>query len=135
MAEFNLTPGPWEWREKEFDEKYCKKKRDGTLIARAGRKIRDRWIMLLTGPQRYPIGDGEKVDEWDYPHIIALRWEDLKTSSWSGGPSENDMKLIAASPVMYDFIFQRARDDDEEAQSLISGIHNMPFWDIDTDED
>jgi len=101
------TPGPWAWREDDFRPKYMKQKRDGTWMARPGCRATDSWVMLLTGPARKPCADPipENImrgypDEWDFPHIVALRWDQIKGKSlWNATPGPGDAKFIANAPT------------------------------------
>jgi len=102
------TPGPWEWREDVFRPKYMKRKRDGKWMARRGKRAVQSWVALLTGPPRNshtPPPTLENIergypDEWDYPHIIALRWSDFRAKSLINAlPSPDDMALIANAPT------------------------------------
>ena len=99
MAE--RTPGPWTWRENEFRPKYMQQLRNGSWRAKPGRKSRDSWVALLTGPLRDPPIAEIHRDEWDYPHIIALRWGQIRGGSLVNVmPNPADASLIAAAPEM-----------------------------------
>ena len=102
----NATPGPWTWREDTFRPKYMKQKKNGHWMAKPGRRASQSWVMLLTGPMRAPRKEFTQEDiirgypdEWDFPHIFALRWEALKAKSlFNATPSDADAELIANAP-------------------------------------
>jgi hypothetical protein len=100
------TPGPWAWREDMFRLKYMQQLKNGQWRAKPGKSANSSWVMLLTGPMRAPrINFTEEnilcgyPDEWDFPHIIALRWSDIKGKSLVNvAPSRADAELIANAP-------------------------------------
>lgn len=120
------TPGPWTWREDDFRPKYMKQKRDGNWMARPGRKAKDSWVMLLTGPPHASVREGfaqEDIqrgypDEWDFPHIFALRWNQIKGKSLVNAvPGSDDAKLIANAPTDIKALIEEV----ERLRDLLSG--------------
>jgi hypothetical protein len=103
------TPGPWAWRENDFRPKYMKQKKNGWWMARPGRRADQSWVMLLTGPIHASFRDKEFTpedfqrgfpDEWDFPHILALRWAQVRVKSlFNVAPKDADMELIANAPA------------------------------------
>lgn len=102
------TPGPWAWREDDFRPKYMKQKKDGSWMSRPGCRGDRSWVMLLTGPPHASIKEGftqEDIqrgypDEWDFRHIIALRWNQVRGKSLVNvSPFPEDAKLIAHAPT------------------------------------
>ncbi|AEB08420.1 hypothetical protein [Desulfobacca acetoxidans] len=101
------TPGPWAWRENDFRPKYMEKMRNGKWRARPGAKADQAWVMLLAGPPSkhaaeltpFNILCGD-VDEYDFPHIIGLRWAQVKGKALLGVvPLPADAELIANAPT------------------------------------
>ena len=104
------TPGPWKWREEIFRQKYMIRMKNGRWRARPGKDAGRSWVMLLTGPLThsgigYPEETLENIiagypDEWDYPHIIAIRWNQIRPKSLVNAcPSKADADLIANAPT------------------------------------
>ena len=93
------TPGPWTWREEEFRPKYMQRMRNGRWRAKPGRRAKESWVLLLTGPTTSPTIPPQHRDEYDYPHILALRWAYIRgTHLYNLGPSPANARLIAAAP-------------------------------------
>src|SRR3990167_5607026 len=95
------TPGPWTWREDEFRSKYMVRMRNGNWRAKPGQRVNNSWVILLTGPALDPAIPPQHMDEWDYPHVLALRWASVRgTGLVNLGPSLADARLIAAAPEL-----------------------------------
>mgnify|MGYP001612893948 FL=1 len=93
------TPGPWSWREDEFRSKYMQRMRNGNWRAKSGHRANESWVFLLTGAVRNPTIPENHRDEWDYPHVLALRWVNVRGKSvYGAGPKPADASLIAATP-------------------------------------
>lgn len=107
------TPGPWAWRQDAFLPKYMDpvKSKPGHWRARSKGSAKRSWVMLLTGPQQRILKDElpdeltpENVrsglpDEWDFPHIIALRWSSIKGNTlFNATPCLADAELVANAP-------------------------------------
>lgn len=98
------TPGPWWWGEEFFRTRHMKRTHAGLWRAKPGRRARDTHALLLVGcgpggpymPES-PSWDNDPIDEWDFPGIIRLQWEDLRSASWTGGPKNADCHFIAAA--------------------------------------
>ena len=101
------TPGPWAWREDMFRPKYMKQMKNGNWRGKSGKSAKRSWVMLLTGPLHEPKFDFDEgnilqgyPDEWDFPHIIAIRWDDIKgTSLLNATPLPEDAALIENAPI------------------------------------
>lgn len=99
------TPGPWAWREDQFREKYMQRLSNGNWRARPGKRASDSWVMLLTGPLHWTIPTSftpeeieQATDEWDYPHILALRWNQVRGNTlFNAAPFAHDAAFIAAT--------------------------------------
>ena len=89
------TPLPWTDRRQEFQERHAVFSwRTRKWRARPGHRIRQTWVCLITGPQRAPYSH---LDEWDYPHVIALQWSSIKGDALGGFMRHKDAELIIAA--------------------------------------
>ena len=97
------TPLPWTDRTQEFLERHAVlSPRSGEWEARPGHHIRQTWVCLITGPQR---GSYRYPDEWDYPHVIALRWSAIKGDGLANFmPGQDEGLIIAAVNALPELI-------------------------------
>lgn len=101
------TPGPWAWREDMFRYKYMQQLNSGKWRAKPGKDANRSWVMLLTGPMRSPQKEFNQddiiqgyPDEYDFPHIIALRWGQVRSKCLVNvTPNPPDADLIAHAPT------------------------------------
>ena len=81
------TPGPWEWREREHNERIRKRGQPWS---------RRQFIYCLQGP---PLSDvaPEHRDEFDYHTVMSLRWDDrIEATPLTGVvPTPADAEFIA----------------------------------------
>ena len=86
---------PWTDRTKEFRERHALySTRTDTWRARPGHHVRQTWVRLITGPPRAPYFH---LDEWDYPHVIALQWSSIKGDALGGFMRHENAELIIAA--------------------------------------
>ena len=97
------TPLPWSDRRQEFQERHAVlSRRSGQWRARPGHHIRQTWVCLITGPQQ---GSYSYPDEWDYPHVIALRWSSIKGDGLANFmPGQDEGLIIAAVNALPELI-------------------------------
>ena len=126
------TPAPWVWREDLFRPKYMKQLRSGDWRAKPGRSALNSWVMLLTGPVRWPQKEEDVTeenilrgypDEWDFPHIIALRWRNIRGESLiNSTPNDDDAVLIASAPTDIRALIEEI----ERLRALLPGQKEQP---------
>ncbi len=111
------TPGPWEWREREHNERIRKHER-------AGRRFRREFIYCLQGPPLRDVAP-EYRDEFDYPTVMSLRLDDrVEASALTGAvPTPEDAEFIATfdPPTVLALLdeIERLRWERAQAASLI----------------
>jgi hypothetical protein len=101
------TPGPWRWMEDIFRHKYMERMKNGSWRAKPHKKAENSWLMLLTGPVHPSVQNFNQdginngfPDEYDFPHIIAIRWGDLKKKSiFNATPRRHDAEFISNAPI------------------------------------
>jgi len=82
------TPGPWEWREREHNERIRKRER-------AGRRSRRQFVYCLQGPPLSGVAPEHRC-EFDYHNVMSLRWDQVKGTALTGvAPSPADADFIA----------------------------------------
>ena len=95
-------------------------------MRRPGRRAMDSWLVLLTGPMREPQREFTREDilkgypdEWDFPHIFALRWSQIKGKElWNATPNDADAELIANAPADIKALI-------EEVERLREMVHQL----------
>jgi len=120
----NATKGPWWDARNWFQSKHAKRMSNGNWRAKAGRKIRDTWALLICAPgetsnyganavgglppktssyddhQSNNIGksrDEWDVDEFDFQRVVGMRWSQIKGTMWSDPMHDDDAAFIAAA--------------------------------------
>ena len=113
------TPGPWEWREREHNERIRKRER-------AGRRSRRQFVYCLQGPPLSGVAS-EHRDEFDYHNVMSLRWDQVKATTLTGvAPTPADADFIAAfDPTTVLALLDEIDHLRKQRDTLISGISNI----------
>ena len=105
------TPGPWHWVNGDTDKPIDFK--DGWN--------RFGWVSLrsvnLYGENKTDVINGESFTSWALPMWI------LDAEPMQNGNDDANARLIAASPLMYDFIKNMASIGNQDAIKILGGIH------------
>lgn len=106
------TPGPWAWQEDRFN-------------VRKSRSSRDQWVYLLTGPRKGETPALGRDDEWDYPHVMALKWSSVKGQTLVNvAPGESNEEFIANSRADIEWLVAEVERLERELKGIPEDQHD-----------